>query len=393
MSIFAAVMTGKGTGAISTVQVFGKDCEDLLAGIFKPAGVKPAEFRTGEILLGSITDGDRTIDQVTIGRESPDTFSIHCHGNPLVVEMIMQLLDRCGVTLLTAEQLLAKTLTSAEPVSTIAVEAKLAQLRAETIQGTRIIANQINAGLGEAARNWLANTDEISLSDVQAEAARILDRSRTARLIIYGCTTVLAGPPNSGKSTLLNRLAGRQKAIVTDIKGTTRDWVEATCRIGPVRLRLIDTAGLDRQLAGGQGNIDEAAQKKTAEIIEQADLILLVLDGSRPADEFDDQMIKIIHDKKVITLLNKSDLPSRLDCSLLPKALVNIVRVSAAEGDGIERLKEETQRILGASDFDPHQPVCFTARQENLLRKLCKAKSKRQAASIITELLKGRLCV
>lgn len=393
MSIFAAVTTGKGTGAISTVQVFGKDCEELVPRIFKPAGAKAAEFRTGEILLGAITDGDRIIDQVTIGRESPDTFSIHCHGNPLVVEMIMQLLDRCGVTLLTAEQLLTKTLTSAEPVSTIAVEAKLAQLRAETIQGTRIIANQMNAGLNQVARNWLANTDEISLSDVQAEAVRILDRSRIARLIIYGCTAVLAGPSNSGKSTLLNRLAGRQKAIVTDIKGTTRDWVEATFKIGPVCLRLIDTAGLDEKLANGHGNIDEAAQNKTTEILEQADLILLVLDGSRPADEFDNQMIKIIHDKKVITLLNKSDLPSGLDCSLLPKTLSNIVRVSAAEGAGIEGLKEETQRILGTSDLDAHQPVCFTDRQEDLLRKLCEAKSRQQAASIITELLKGRLCV
>lgn len=393
MSIFAAVMTGKGTGAISTVQVFGKDCEDLLDRIFKPAGTKLADFRTREILLGAIVDGDKTIDQVTIGRESQETFSIHCHGNPLVVELIMQLLARCGVTLVTAEQLLAKTLTSTEPVSTIAVEATLAQLRAETIQGTRIIASQINAGLGEAARNWLANTDEIPMSDIQAEAVRILDRSQIAKLIIYGCTAVLAGPPNSGKSTLLNRLAGRQKAIVTDIKGTTRDWVEATCRIGPVYLRLIDTAGLDRELAGGQDDIDEAAQKKTAEILEQADLILLVLDGSRPADEFDRQMIKTLHSKNVIRVLNKSDLPSRLDCSGLPKALSNIVRVSAAEGTGIEGLKEEIRRTLGTSNFDSHQPVCFTDRQEDLLKKLCKVESRQQAAPIITELLKGRLCV
>ena len=393
MSIFAAVMTGKGTGAISTVQVFGKDCEGLLDRIFKPAGAKPAELKTGEILLGAIADGDRTIDQVTIGLESPDKFSIHCHGNPLVVELIMQLLDRCGVTLLTAEQLLAKTLTSAEPVSTIAVEAKLAQLRAETIQGTKIISNQIGAGLNQVACKWLANTDEIPLSDIQAEAVRILERTRIAKLIIYGCTGVLTGPPNSGKSTLLNRLAGRQKAIVTEIKGTTRDWVEATCRIGPVCLRLIDTAGLDRELAGGQDDIDEAAQEKTTEILEQADLILLVLDGSRQADEFDNHMIKIIHDKKVITVLNKSDLPSRLDCSLLPKALSNIVRVSAAKGTGIEGLKEEIRRTLGTSNFDSHEPVCFTDRQEDLLRKLCKIESRQQAAPIITELLKGRLCV
>jgi len=393
MSIFAAVMTGKGTGAISTVQVFGSGCEGLVARIFKPAGAKPVEVKIGEILVGTITDGGRTIDQVTIGRESSDTFSIHCHGNPLIVELIMQLLDRCGVTLLTYEQLLAKTLTSAGPISTIAVEAKLAQLRAETIQGTRIIANQINAGLSEAARNWLANADEISLAEARAEAALILRRSQIAKLIIYGCTAVLTGPPNSGKSTLLNRLAGRQKAIVTDIKGTTRDWVEAACRIGPLCLRLIDTAGLDEELASGQDDVDEAARKKTTEILEQADLVLLVLDGSRPADEFDNQMTKIINDKKVITVLNKSDLPARFNINQLPPILSNALQISAAQGAGIESLKEEIQLTLGTPDFDSHQPACFTGRQEDLLRKLCKAKSKQQAASIITELLKGRLSV
>jgi len=393
MSIYAAVMTGKGTGAISTVQVFGKDYEGLVARIFKPAGAKSAEVKTGDILVGAITDGDRTIDQVTIGRESPDTFSIHCHGNPLIVELIMQLLDRCGVTLLTYEQLLAKTLSSTEPVSTIAVEAKLAQLKAETIQGTRIIANQINAGLGAAACNWLANADEISLAEIGAEASLILQRSQVAKLIIYGCTAVLTGPPNSGKSTLLNRLAGRQKAIVTDIKGTTRDWVEAACRIGPLCLRLIDTAGLEEELAGGQHDIDEAARKKTTEIIEQADLVLLVLDGSRPADEFDSQMIRIIHDKKVITVLNKSDLPAEFNINQLPPILSNRLQISAANGAGIDGLKEEIQRIFGTPDFDSRQPVCFTGRQEDLLRKLCEARSNQQAASIITELLKGRLSV
>ncbi|MFH1717033.1 MAG: GTPase [Planctomycetota bacterium] len=393
MSIFTAVMTGKGAGAISTVQVFGKDCEGLVARIFKPAGTKPAKFNANEILLGAITDGDRTIDQVTIGCETQDTFAIHCHGNPLVVEMIMQLLDRCGVTLLTAEQLLAKIFTSAEPASTIAVEAKLAQLRAETIQGTKIIANQIDAGLGEEARNWLANIDETSLAEIRAEAAKILQGSQVAKLIIYGCTAVLTGPPNSGKSTLLNRLAGRQKAIVTDIKGTTRDWVEATCKIGPLCLRLIDTAGLDEELPNCQDNINEAARKKTIEILEQADLILLVLDSSRPADEYDDRLSRRIGDKRVVTVLNKSDLPAKFDVNELPQTLSNTVRIGATEGAGIEDLKEEIQRILGTPDFDLHQAVCFTDRQENLLRELQKVKSKLQAASIITELLKGRLRV
>ena len=89
MSIFAAVMTGKGTGAIAAVQVFGNSAEAVIKKVFKPAGTKPLKFKTGEILLGTITDSAKVIDQVTIGCEGPDTFAINCHGNPLIVEMIM----------------------------------------------------------------------------------------------------------------------------------------------------------------------------------------------------------------------------------------------------------------------------------------------------------------
>jgi tRNA U34 5-carboxymethylaminomethyl modifying GTPase MnmE/TrmE len=141
MSIFAAVTTGKGTGAISTIQIFGVSAEAVMKKVFKPAGIKPLKFKMGEILLGTITDGAEVIDQVTIGCEGPDTFAINCHGNPLIVEMIMQLLQRHGAALLTAEQLLKKLLTAQKYADTIAVEAKLSQAKARTLQGTKILAN------------------------------------------------------------------------------------------------------------------------------------------------------------------------------------------------------------------------------------------------------------
>ena len=391
MSIFAAVMTGKGAGAIATVQLFGETASAILAKVFKPTGPKPAIFKTGKILLGTITDDTDVIDQVTIGCEGPDTFAIHCHGNPLIVEIIMQLLQRHGAALLTAEQLLRKLLTVQKSADTIAIEAKLAQAKARTLQGTKIIANQIDAGLTKKTREWLENIDEISLETIKTEAIQILQKSQAAKLIIYGCTAVLTGPPNSGKSTLLNCLAGRQKAIVTDIKGTTRDWVEATCQIGPLQLRLIDTAGLSETLTSAEDTIGRAAQEKTAEILEQADLVLLVLDNSRAAEEPSDQFSEMIAGRRVITVLNKSDLPGKLEASRLPKVLSNTVQISAKEGAGIEDLTERIRQNSDAADFDLQQPVCFTGRQENLLKQLANAKSKPQAASIITELLSGQV--
>jgi len=386
---FAAVMTGRGTGAIATIQILGDSAKDILAKVFKPAGAKIQRCKTGQILLGDIIDNDKTIDQVAIGCEAPGLFAIHCHGNPLIVEMIMQRLKNSGATLLTAEQLRTKILSAQEPKNTIVVEAKLAQLKAKTLLGTKIIANQIGAGLSKTAIDWLEN--ETSLDDIKTEADRILQASQTAQLIIYGCTAVLTGPPNSGKSTLLNCLAGRQKAIVTDIKGTTRDWIEATCQIDSLSLTLIDTAGLEDESDTPLDMIDEAAQRKTTEIIQQADLVLLVLDNSRPKEEFDAQIIERASNKTIITILNKFDLPSRFDTTRLPKTLSNAVKISAKNNTGIENLKQKIQQISGVANIDPYQPICFTARQENLLEQLKNTQSKQQTVSMIEELLKGQV--
>lgn len=394
MSVFAAVMTGKGTGAISTIQLFGVSAKAVIKKIFIPAGEKPAAFRPGRTLLGVISDAGQIIDQVIIGCEDNHSFTINCHGNPLIVEMIMRLLCKEGAKLITTEQLLAKTLTTEKPISTITTEAKLAQLNAKTLEGAKIVANQIRYGLSKKATQWLQNIKVISLDEIKTDTAQILNASRTAKLIIEGCTAVIAGPPNSGKSTLLNRLAGREKAIVTDIKGTTRDWVSAECQIGPLALTLIDTAGLDEKLTTSPKNtIEKAAQQKSIEMLEQADLILLVLDNSQPADRLDKKLIKKITNKKVLTILNKCDLPAKFDTKKLPEILGEPVKISAKFGTGIESLLMKIQKVLGVVGFDLKQAVCITGRQQNLLEQLKQAKSARQAASIITELLTGRLAL
>ncbi len=394
MSVFAAVMTGKGTGAIATVQVFGDTAKAVIKKIFKSTGTKPPKFKPGKILLGTICDGTETIDQVIIGCEGPHSFAINCHGNPLIVEMIMQLLGRHGAKLLTAEQLLYKILSAEKSVNTIALEAKLTQPRARTIEGTKIIANQIDAGLSKKIAEWLENINALSLKQITADAERILENSRTAKLIIHGCKTVIAGPPNTGKSTLLNYLAGRQKAIVTDIKGTTRDWVSARCQIGPLSVELIDTAGLDEKLAAApKDSIERESQQKAAQILEEADLVLLVLDNSTTSDQLDDHLLEKIADKKVLTVLNKSDLPAKLDARKLPEILANTVQISAKFGTGIENLTKKIQQLCGVADFDLQTAVVFTSRQENLLHQLKKTKSRKQAASITTELLNGQLRV
>ncbi len=385
MNTFAAVMTGKGVGAIATIQIFGESAQKLLKKIFVPVGKSPAEFKAGKILLGTIVDGTETIDQVTIGCEDKNIYAINCHGNPLIVADIMRLLSRQGVTPLDAEELLAKILSTWQGTTAIEIEAKLAQLKAKTLAGAKIIANQVRAGLSQ----WLQDIDTASLDEIKSQAQEILKRSRAAKLIIYGAKAVIAGPQNSGKSTLLNYLAGRQKAIVTDIRGTTRDWVSAECQIGPLSVELIDTAGLDEEFGAKADAVEKASQEKAVQLLEEADLVLLVLDSSEPIEQPGERLIEKIADKKVLTVLNKSDLPSQLDTEPFPESLSRTVRISAKLGAGIDELIGEMQQLLGVAGFDVFGSACFTMRQQRLLEQLKNAESKAQASSIAGELLNG----
>ena len=259
------------------------------------------------------------------------------------------------------------------------------------IEGAKIITNQANAGLSKTATDWLQNMNKIPLNEIKSHAGRILETSQTAKLIIYGCKAVIAGPPNTGKSTLLNCLCGKPKAIVTDIKGTTRDWVSAHCRIGPLSVGLIDTAGLDEKLAAESDAPDKESQIRAVQILEDADLVLFVLDNSQTAEQLDGKLLEKITDKKILTVLNKSDLPTKFNADRLPKILTNTVKISAKLESGIVKLTEKIRQLCGVAGFNLQTAVCITSRQENLLKQLKKVKSKKQAFSIITELLTGQI--
>ncbi len=393
MSVYAAAITGRGTGPISTIQVIGDSAQIVIKKVFKPTATATPKFETGQILLGTIVDGSDVIDQVTIGCEGPGIFAVHCHGNPLIVEMIMKLLQSRGAELLSADQFMAKMLTSTQKLNTIVVEAQLSQSKVKTLEGTKIIINQTKTGLNRTAQNWLDNIDKIPLDRIKTEARLILQKSQIAKLIIYGVKAVLVGPPNTGKSTLLNYLTGRQKSIVTDIKGTTRDWVEAECIIDSLYLTLIDTAGLSEELLNQDNKVEKAAQKMSLSILKDTDMVLLVLDNNQSESRLETQFIGILAGKKVITVLNKADLPARFDSGKLPEAVSNAVQISAKLGSGIERLKEAILKTCEVTDFDSKQPICFTDRQKKLLEQLTKAKTVQQAGSITAELLNGQIRV
>jgi tRNA modification GTPase len=391
VDVCAAVMTGPGTGAIATIQLFGASAEAVLREIFQRKGGRVFEWADGRVLLGSIVDDGETVDEVTVGCEGPGSFAIHCHGNPLLVERIMGLLRHCGVQPVPAEQLLARMLTVRKPCDSIKTEARLALTTVKTIEGAAIIVNQMNAGLSQKTRQWREHLHSTSLAEIAADARQILEDSEPARLIISGCTIALVGPPNTGKSTLLNALAGREKAIVTAFPGTTRDWVSTEIHIPPLLATLIDTAGLDPSLAAGA--IDRAAQRKSIETLERADLALLVLDLSQPAGQIDPQLMNSLSNRRTVVVLNKADLPAQFDSSCLPQGLGERIPVSAKLGTGIDSLIRDVCRACNVAESLFDRVIAFTDRQKRLLSGLQHAGSRSEAVSTITELLEGPIPV
>jgi len=389
MTTFAAVMTGKGSGAIATIELAGRSAEKTIKKIFKPLNQKPVTLKTGKILVGHIADTDKTIDQVTVACHSDKNFAINCHGNPLIVEIIMELLEKNSVKTVSAEQLKIKTLSKQKNISDIEIETKIALVNAKTLLGSKIIANQAKTGLTKKTHEWLKNKDEYSLEQIKTQATEILAKSDIANSIIFGCTAVLAGPPNSGKSTLLNTLAGKQKAIVTDIKGTTTDWVSATCKAGQLNIEFIDTAGL----AHPKDAIDKKSQQKTKHLLTNADLVLLVLDANKPLKQLNEKIVEKIKSKKTITVLNKSDLDRKLNSDKLPTHLKNTVQISAKTGQGTEELLKKIQNLLCADNFDTTEPICFTERQKKILKKISTAKSNQTLKAAIEQLLNAPVSV
>lgn len=385
MTVYAAVMTGPGLGAIATIQLFGDAAEGVLQEVFRSKGGKPFQFTTGRIVLGHIVDGGETVDEVTVGCEDAGTLAIHCHGNPLIVQRIMALLRRQGAQAVPGEQLLARISTSRRTCDAIGLEAKLALTAVTTVEGAAILSNQVKGGLSAKVRQWQDRLDSMSLEETVAEAGDILVRSEPARLIVSGCTIALVGPPNTGKSTLLNTLAGREKAIVSDVRGTTRDWVSAEIHIPPLAATVIDTAGLDPLLAADA--IDQAAQRKGEAIIERTDLVLLVSDQSQPANQIAQDLMDQLAHKRTIVVLNKADLPPQFDPACLPAHWREVVRVSAQQGRGLDDLIRAIHRACNVAGFDRYTPIAFTDRQRRLLEALQRSDSKPQARSILSELL------
>ncbi len=389
------VLTSRGMSAIASVALCGVGARGVLGRIFQKGkteapngseGMETSEvdrvtavprFCKGDVVYGSIVDGLRMVDEVLVGCEADDSFVIHCHGNPLLVEQIVRLCQSKGATLIDVEAFAFEQYTAGSK-NTIETEAKLAMQKSATLLGVKILKGQIDAGLSKWAADIQANINLLDAADIQKQCDNILDRSQIAKRIIDGVRIVIAGPPNSGKSTLLNCLSGRQETIVSDVAGTTRDWVSVTCQMGPLRAEFIDTAGLDESLAC-KDNIEQAAQAITKDLLESCDLIVYLQDATSADSRFE-----IESDKPVIYVVNKCDLvPDLKPQASSPKP----IGISAQNNTGIDELVEAILNVLRVGDIVPGEAVAFTTRQGEILTQLSRCQIVEEQKQEFRELL------
>ena len=407
MDTIAAIATPQVPCAIGILRLSGSDTFAVLDKVFRPKGrIEPRKMVYGELLN---KDG-QVIDHVLCVRfpaphsyTGEDCAEIHCHGSPIVLNEGLASLFANGARQATGGEFTKRAFLNGQ-MDLIQAESVIDLIDAETAEAARNAVGQLGGALSRSideiyngimaiVSRFYAVVDypDEDIEDVQRE--EMLDTLRRSEnkleellatfsrgaLLKNGVPTVLLGKPNAGKSSLLNALVGYDRAIVTDIPGTTRDTVEESVRVGHVLLRLTDTAGIrnaaDTVEAMGVDRAKAAAAKSS--------LCLLVLDGSAPLTAEDEEAIAVAKTVQHLqVVVNKSDLPRKLDIGLLADRFDNVLSVSARTGEGIAALADAIESFYPAGET-AHGELLTNARQADAVsRALTAVKAARSSLRI-----------
>lgn len=376
MSTISAISTPFGKGGIAVIRLSGDDALQILNKVFKPAGNKLLEeYAPNTLIYGGIYKEDKLIDRgMAVFFKAPrsytgeDSAEIHCHGGILLSQMVLEATFLAGAVAAGPGEFTQRAFISGK-MGLSQAEAVIDLIDAQSESKAILAASQADGRLSKRVNEiyselmtivssiyaYIDYPDEdltdISVSDMKTALCKIksdLDglkkTYKTGRAVCEGLNTVIAGKPNTGKSSLLNMLLGEDRAIVTPIAGTTRDTVEETVSAGRVLLRLCDTAGI--HAAGDE--VEEIGVKRAIEKVENAELILAVFDGSSDLDAEDYEVIdqlSSLKEKTIIAVINKRDAGIRLNNKVFEGLTNHIVNVSAKENEGKTDLVELIEQI------------------------------------------------
>lgn len=386
----AAIATAMGNSGIGIIRISGEKAVETADRIFRPkkAGKTLASAKSHTIHYGFVCDGDEVIDEVLVmlmrgpaSFTAEDTVEIDCHGGMLVTRRILETVLKNGARLAEPGEFTKRAflngridLSQAEAVMDViqskneyALKSSVGQLRGSVSKKIKELREKI---LYEIAfiESALDDPEHISLdgygekllsvvSGVEEELKALIRSAGNGRVVAEGIRTVILGKPNAGKSSLMNVLVGEDRAIVTDIAGTTRDILEEHIYLQGISLNVVDTAGI----RSTEDAVERIGVSRAMKAAEDADLIIYVVDSSRPLDENDDQIMEMIRGRKAVVLLNKSDLDAVVSAEeIAEKSGHHVLFVSAKEETGIGELEEEIKTLFYGGEIDFNDQILIT---------------------------------
>lgn len=396
MSTIAAISTAQGQGGIGVIRVSGEDSFTIVDKIFKSvSGKKIMDIKGYSALFGHIYNNEEVLDEaVVLKYVAPKSFTgenvveISCHGGMYITKEVLNAVIMSGASLAEPGEFTKRAylngkmdLTEAESVmDIISAKSKSAARAALFVKDGALFkkSQQVKQLLLDKAAHLSAWADypeedipevtEDSIMETIEESISILEKLLSTydmgQVVKEGIDTVIVGRPNAGKSTLMNLLVGREKSIVTNIAGTTRDVVEDTVLVGNVMLKLSDTAGI----RDTDNEIEKIGVQKTFDKINGAGLVIALFDNNEELNSEDIDLINKIKDMPCIAVINKIDLEDKVDKKYITDNIENVVYISAKQQDNIDELKNMIEKIAGTEDFDPSTGIVANERQRNAIR-------------------------
>lgn len=393
----AAIATSLSESGISIIRISGDQAREVADKIVvSKNGKKVSEFKSHTIHYGHVMENNTIVDEVMVSfMKGPnsftaeDTVEINCHGGILVTKKILQLILRSGARLAQPGEFTKRAflngridLSKAEAIMDIihadnefALQIGMKQLKGSVSKKVSSIREQliyeiafIESALDDPEHYSLDGYGDILrqiIDSVLADLQKMEDSAENGKIIRQGINTVIVGKPNAGKSSFLNFLLGEEKAIVTDIAGTTRDALEDYVRIQDISFHIIDTAGIRKT----EDIVEKIGVEKAIDYSKDADLLLYIIDSSVLLDENDFEIMKMTAGKKMIVLMNKSDLQTVVDIDDVKKYLneyshkeedIRFIKISAKEKVGMEEFETIAKDMFFAGEIHIQDEVMIT---------------------------------
>ncbi len=372
----AAIATAPGEGGIGIIRISGEKSLQVAQSIFKSkSGKMIKDYNTRTLIYGNIVDGEKVIDEVLLAYmkgpnsyTAEDVIEINCHGGFISVKKILELILSKDVRLADAGEFTKRAFLNGR-IDLSQAEAIIDVIKSKTDMAHEVAQSQLEGSLAKKIKDLRMNVTEVlahlevsidfAEEDVEEityqtleekalnlrdEIKKLYDTAESGKILRDGLKTVIVGKPNVGKSSLLNSILGENRAIVTDIAGTTRDVIEEFVNIKGIPLKIVDTAGIRET----EDVVEKIGVEKSRESFSTADLVIMVLDASRKLSQEDMEILENLKNKKTIVLLNKMDLEPQIELEKIEEFVnsEDIIKISALKHQGIEELQDKIEAMV-----------------------------------------------